>query len=647
MKRLLLFFVTCALVLASCSYDDSDIRKEIGQLRKELEQLKEQVSQIQQLLSSGGVITSVEETSEGWAVTFSNGRTIIIRQGSNTQIGVREEDGVLYWTLDGEFITDPSTGEKIPVRGGDGKTPVIGIDSDGFWTVDGVRITGPDGKPVPAGGDSIFSKVTVGETSVTFVLGDGSSFGIPLACALQIEVEGGDKQYFTEGQTRELPFRLSEEFSGKMQFSALASGLWGASVTTSSDGVSGVLTVTAPESGGTGTVMIFASDGVGGTWFASVSVICGAPVQEAADLSADGAANCYVVSAAGRYSFRADIRGNGVSSNLDEASRHFDGKIPDAPAYGADWVWTDAPGLVSEVSYDKQSRRISFTVSQGRGNALVALTQDGGIVWSWHIWVTDDPGKSPVQGSASGYQFMDRNLGAVSAQTDDVASFGLLYQWGRKDPFPSSSAVAYTDAAFPDGEAFATAVEPDVTFNPQLGLKWSVTANNDPSVPSGGSVDYAAANPCTFISYAAQVGSSGVGSWVNDDNVRYSELWGYDFKTMRNTKTMFDPCPPGYKVPSWYKEVMADASKETMALTGQYQSRLYNGGLWPAQGYRTEKGRLSNIGRYGYYWSACSFDHSYPAQNFKGYTLYWYSRTVSNNSAQAQAIGACVRCIRE
>lgn len=269
------------------------------------------------------------------------------------------------------------------------------------------------------------------------------------------------------------------------------------------------------------------------------------------------------------------------------------------------------------------------------------------IVWSWHIWATDDPGQSLVQGSSPQYLFMDRNLGATSTDTDMVSSFGFLYQWGRKDPFPSASVVAYTDSALPDGEAFATSVEPGITFNPELSLSWTVASNNDPSISAGGSVDYSAEHPNVFIAYSAQVGSSGVGSWVNDDNVQYSELWGYDFETMQNTKTMFDPCPPGYKVPSWYREVMADASKETMTVAGEYQSRLYNGGLWPAQGYRTDAGRLSNIGRYGYYWSACSFDHSYPAQNFKGYTLYWYSRAVSNNNAQAQAIGACVRCVRE
>ena len=150
-----------------------------------------------------------------------------------------------------------------------------------------------------------------------------------------------------------------------------------------------------------------------------------------------------------------------------------------------------------------------------------------------------------------------------------------------------------------------------------------------------------------LITYGAQVASGGVGAWFNDDNVQYAELWGYDFMKRNNQKTMFDPCPPGYKVPGWYQEVMADADKTTMAAAGEHQSRTYKGGYWPAQGYRMDSGRLSNVGRYGYYWSACSYNHNYPAQNFKGYMLYWYSRAVSNNNAQNEAIGGNIRCIRE
>lgn len=367
------------------------------------------------------------------------------------------------------------------------------------------------------------------------------------------------------------------------------------------------------------------------------------------DLSASGTANCYLVSEAGVYSFAADVRGNGVSANADAESKHFDGAIQPGEGWSADWLWASAEGLVSGVSFDAASKRIRFEASAGRGNAVLALfDSEQRVVWSWHIWMTEDPSAHLIEGSSPEYLFLDRNVGATSTAVDDVASFGLFYQWGRKDPFIATSQLANPDgAAIPDGEAFQSAIEGTCVFNATHTTGWSTLRNDDASIASGQSVDYAAAHPMTFITYGAQVASSGVGAWFNDDNVQYAELWGYDFMKRNNQKTMFDPCPPGYKVPGWYQEVMADADKTTMAAAGEHQSRTYKGGYWPAQGYRMDSGRLSNVGRYGYYWSACSYNHNYPAQNFKGYMLYWYSRAVSNNSVQNEAIGGNIRCIRE
>ncbi len=368
----------------------------------------------------------------------------------------------------------------------------------------------------------------------------------------------------------------------------------------------------------------------------------------AVDLSAAATANCYVVTEPGTYSFKADVRGNGVSSNLDDASKHFDGTITIGDGYTADWLWASAEGLVSGVVLDKGSATIRFNAAATKGNAVIALFDGSEIVWSWHIWLTDDPATTLIAGSDAKYRFLDRNVGATSTAVDDAASFGFFYQWGRKDPFIAASAVVNPEgSAIPDGDPFQTALEGAYVINPAYASSWAVVENTDAAIAAGQSVDYAAAHPMTFIAYATQVGSSGVGAWVNDDNVQYAELWGYDFQNKTNQKTMFDPCPPGYKVPAWYQEVMADADKTTLTVVGEYQSRTYNGGYWPAQGYRTRDGKLSNVGRYGYYWSACAFNHGYPAQNFKGYMLYWYSRLVSGNNMQDEAIGGNVRCIKE
>ena len=47
--------------------------------------------------------------------------------------------------------------------------------------------------------------------------------------------------------------------------------------------------------------------------------------------------------------------------------------------------------------------------------------------------VSDEIGSSTYVNS--NIVLMDRNIGALSATLGDPLSMGLLYQWGRKDPF--------------------------------------------------------------------------------------------------------------------------------------------------------------------------------------------------------------------
>lgn len=71
-----------------------------------------------------------------------------------------------------------------------------------------------------------------------------------------------------------------------------------------------------------------------------------------------------------------------------------------------------------------------------KGNVVVGIKKKGesDYLWSWHLWLTDEP--QLVAG------FMDRNLGAESATaTDGRKTYGLYYQFGRKDPFVGSTEI--------------------------------------------------------------------------------------------------------------------------------------------------------------------------------------------------------------
>lgn len=163
----------------------------------------------------------------------------------------------------------------------------------------------------------------------------------------------------------------------------------------------------------------------------------------ATNLSALGTANCYMASTGASYVFDASIKGNGLGDgNSEYIDKH--GLLLDE-GVAAELLWEavfDADKTRSRDVIDGEpvyrNGRIWFTTGREQGNAVIALRDfSGEIVWSWHIWVTD---REVTLTAANGYEWMDRNLGALNNTPGDVANRGLFYQWGRKDPFLPSSA---------------------------------------------------------------------------------------------------------------------------------------------------------------------------------------------------------------
>ncbi len=134
MKRTInyLFILMSCIVVFSCSddYDDSYLRGgEIDKIKTDIESLKKQVSSIETIveaLNQGKVITGVETLSDnkGYKITFNDATSIEVLNGEEAPvIGVKESDGIYYWTIttDGQtdFLTDKD-GNKLPVSGKDG-----------------------------------------------------------------------------------------------------------------------------------------------------------------------------------------------------------------------------------------------------------------------------------------------------------------------------------------------------------------------------------------------------------------------------------------------------------------------------------------------------------------------------------------------
>ena len=163
MKKLL-SLVFCGLLLFGCSdkYDDSALRNDLNDLENRVTKLEElckqmntNISSLQKIveaLQDNLSISKVEQLSDGYIIHFSDGSTATIKNGKNSEdapiIGVKKDtDGIYYWTLDGEWLTDEK-GNKVKAQGTDGKDGVDGEDgNDGVDGEDGVDGTnGKDGK---------------------------------------------------------------------------------------------------------------------------------------------------------------------------------------------------------------------------------------------------------------------------------------------------------------------------------------------------------------------------------------------------------------------------------------------------------------------------------------------------------------------
>ena len=346
------------------------------------------------------------------------------------------------------------------------------------------------------------------------------------------------------------------------------------------------------------------------------------------NLSEAGAANSYIVSSAGSYKF-TPTKGNSSESVGSIASAEVLWE-----SFGTE-VTPNVGDLVRNVKYENGSITFETPSSYKEGNAvIVAKDASGTILWSWHIWLTDQPEGQVYYNNAG--TMMDRNLGATSATPGDVGALGLLYQWGRKDPFLGSSSISSNT------EAKST-------------LTWPSEVNSNSSY---GTIAYATANPTTFISGNADnvdwyyTGSS------STDNTRWT--------TSDSSKSIYDPCPAGWRVPDggdygvWSQAVGSydefvyphDSTNKGMSVSGKFGSAST---IWyPASGYRYSSRNLYQVGTLGYYWSATPYiyfdsDLGYVEDYFvhvMSFENYHFSSSCAPWDYHHRSVGLPVRCVQ-
>lgn len=278
----------------------------------------------------------------------------------------------------------------------------------------------------------------------------------------------------------------------------------------------------------------------------------------------------------------------------------------------------DANILINAVDFDKN--HIYFQTPAGDnfkdGNAVIAAKDAlGNILWSWHIWVSNTEVGTISCPEVSATAVMDRNLGAMKVSTidavSDIMSYGLLYQWGRKDPILGAK---YVESGSLPGYSSSSSFS---LLNTQMTL------------------DYSIQNPMVF-------------TYVNDSSDWCSTSDNYWDESV---KTIYDPCPSGYRVMKRNTSVALWSDANTADLTKivgwDIQSANYSfavgspATVFPLAGYKDGNLTTSYPGKRAAIWSSKGSDAS-------GYFINIRSdKTTYTRTSSCKARAYSVRCVAE
>ncbi|MFC2580728.1 MAG: fimbrillin family protein [Segatella oris] len=401
----------------------------------------------------------------------------------------------------------------------------------------------------------------------------------------------------------------------------------------------------------------------------------------------ENTANSYVISAAGYYriplvygnaikngqknesAYKTSHAGTNILSNFKDhneqlitspwiAETNSGANKPN----GAKLVWADETGLVESLGISADGKFLKFRVPKDKiknGNAVIAATKDGVVVWSWHLWFTEANVLNTTKvtnfqkkdynftNETLGWKYtkwqtttysaprkvkvkvrqMEKNGGNYKESTITITQnngalregYNTLYQFGRKDAFPGTD-----------------------------DLEGTFTKNGGDNM----SIQNGIQHPGTLYT-----GST----WYSVYN-QYN-LWSMDntttgFNDNAVVKTIYDPCPAGFHMPAsnaFTGFTTTGGNTETKSqfnINGGWESGFhFNNKIsspdatvyFPASGYRNSiDGSLFGAGYFGYYRSAGpSNDAGY------GYYLRFTPSEVLPQKNDLRSDGFSVRPVRD
>ena len=277
-------------------------------------------------------------------------------------------------------------------------------------------------------------------------------------------------------------------------------------------------------------------------------------------------------------------------------------------------------------------------------NVVVNVKKNNIVIWSWHLWITDynpyvtntlingiyqypvvnktlqveltqngelhryQDGRdgNGVNGSmniwsASGLYkdkfIMDRYIGATAAtyaghglslNNNSIGKGALFYQYGRKDPFPGGAGK----------HANGSVYEP---------------------LKKAGAVDfiYVINNPKEYITEGS--------NWNSNTSSSPADTWYWNDRSITNVastknKSIFDPCPLGWRIP--FNGTISNFNATTFTVVDRGRQYTAVNAIFPVLGSRlNSSGNLYASAANGYYWSVS------PSNGSSAYYLRFYSNS--------------------
>lgn len=273
-------------------------------------------------------------------------------------------------------------------------------------------------------------------------------------------------------------------------------------------------------------------------------------------LETQSTANCYVVHQRGLYKFPL-VYGNAIKNGEDNQSAYVanipeipEGEEPETPITESEFVnymgvkitspyieedladmnekltvenafliWSDESNVISDVALidGEYCRYIQFklrNVPKNGANAIIGIRgKDEDIIWSWHIWIFPEQLEDiHVINNSGEFDVLNHNLGTKFDGSKEQLICNY-YQWGRKDPFMR--------------DAF-----------------WNRNMTTVLYDESGGIIEFRTNSQPLEVYFHYIIYPNVI--WDVDNNKYMSKCTNY----WNSNKTIYDPCPIGYRVPT-------------------------------------------------------------------------------------------------